>query len=287
MTLGQQYALLTTALAPRYGQAEAAAIARRVLTYRLGLSDGQQVFLRAADKLSEGSTAALADDERRLLRGEPVQYVLGTAPFLDLELEVAPGVLIPRPETEELVQLLVEENRHRPGPLRVLDVGTGSGCIAVAVAHYLPRAEVAGLDVSAEALSVAQRNGARYGDAVQWLLADLFADASDLLGPATLDILVSNPPYIPRGEEPLLAEHVRAYEPALALFVPDDDPLRYYRRLAAVGRHWLRPGGRLYLETHTNYAAAVRALLQATGYAQARVREDFTGRPRFVLAERV
>ena len=273
---------LTAALTAAYAPAEARALARRVVAHRLRLAP-HELALRAADPLPDTPAALiwLADDQRRLLAHEPVQYILGTAPFLALDLEVGPGVLIPRPETEELAQLLLAALRGAASP-RILDVGTGSGCLAVALAHYLPRADVTGLDVSPEALAIARRNGARYGERVRWWRADIFGE---LPAAAPFDVIVSNPPYVPQREAAEMAPHVRDHEPALALFVPDDDPLKYYRRLAEVGAEHLRPGGRLYLETHTAYAGAVKALLTEAGYAAVRVIDDFTGRPRFVEAK--
>ena len=272
---------LTAALATAYDPAEARALARRVVLHRLGLAP-HELALRGAEPLADPALRAqLAADERRLLAQEPVQYILGTAPFLDLDLEVGPGVLIPRPETEELVGRVLADWQTAPAP-RLLDVGTGSGCIAVALAVGLPRAAVTGLDVSAAALAIARRNGARYGNRVEWLEADIFGELP-LAG--HFDAIVSNPPYVPQHEAAALAPPVRDHEPALALFVPDHDPLRYYHRLATVGRQWLRSGGRLYLETHTTYAAAVAAALTAAGYHNVRVYADFTDRPRFVVAE--
>lgn len=283
MTIAATLRALATALEPACGSAEARALARRVVGYRLGLA-AHELALRGEDTVPKSHLVTLADDQRRLLADEPVQYVLGSAPFLDLELEVRPGVLIPRPETEELVQLVISEQRTAEAP-RLLDVGTGSGCIAVALAHYLPRATVLGLDVSAEALVIARRNGARYDDRVTWLQVDIFGELPSrvVLG-GWLDAIVSNPPYVPQREAATLAPHVRDHEPGLALFVPDDDPLKYYRRLAEVGRLRLRGSGRLYLETHTSYATAVADLLLGEWYHDVRVHNDFTGRPRFVTA---
>lgn len=284
MLLADQISQLTHALSESYSPPEAAALARRVVSYRLGLNY-HDLLLRQRDRLDEPTLLVLGDDLNRLLRREPVQYVLGTAPFLDLELEVGPGVLIPRPETEELVQIIVREQKAA-SHARIVDVGTGSGCIAVALSCYLPRAEVAGIDVSADALTVARRNGQRHGDNVTWLQADLFSPPEELFAPASLDVVVSNPPYVPWSEQAEMAVHVRDHEPHLALFVPDEDPLRYYHRLALVGEQWLRPGGQLYLETHTNYADAVAEVLRQGAFVEVRVREDFTGRPRFVTATR-
>ena len=285
-TLATTLRTFAAVLVPAYGPAEARALARRVIGHRLTLAP-HELVLRSAEDVPPAVEQQLTTDQHRLLAHEPVQYVLGTAPFLDLDLEVGPGVLIPRPETEELVQYIIRRETSATGAARrILDVGTGSGCIAVALAHYLPGAAVVGLDVSEAALTIARRNGARHGDSVQWLTADLFQET---VGPADfgglLDVLVSNPPYVPQREAAALAPHVRDFEPALALFVPDAAPLRYYQRLAAVGRRWLRPGGRLYLETHTDYAAAVADLLQQAGYHAARPHDDFTARPRFVTAE--
>ncbi len=273
------------ALEIAYSVAEARVLARRVLGHRLGLAP-HELALRGADALSATTLTQLTDDQRRLLAHEPVQYVLGEAPFLELELEVGPGVLIPRPETEELVQLITVELRDARAP-RLLDVGTGSGCIAVAVAQILPRAEVWGLDISDTALAIARRNGARYGNRVTWLQHDVFQPLTPEIFDDQLDGLISNPPYVPQREAAEMAPHVRDHEPALALFVPDDDPLRYYRRLAEVGSTMLRPKGRIYLETHTEYAAAVADLLRATGYAAVTAHNDFTDRPRFVTGTRV
>ncbi len=289
MTLGAHLTHLTAALTARYDAAEATAIARRVLEQRTGLT-AAWLRLRAAEPADPAVAVALAADESRLLTGEPVQYVLGTAPFLDLTLEVGPGVLIPRPETEELVQLVVSDLRARSAPdarpLRVVDAGTGSGCIAVALGQALPDAAVIGLDISAAALAIARCNGAAHGHRVQWQQVDLLAPAAEtLFARASLTALVSNPPYVPLRELPTLAPHVRDHEPALALFVPDDDPLRFYHRLAVLGRQWLEPGGRLWLETHTTYAPAVGAALTAAGYAVVQVLSDFTGRPRFVVGQ--
>ena len=281
-TIAATLRTLTAALETRYDPAEARALARRVMGHRLGRAP-HELALSGAQALTTDGLAQLADDRRRLLAGEPVQYVLGSAPFLDLDLEVGPGVLIPRPETEELVQLVVNEQRAAPAP-RLLDVGTGSGCIAVALTHYLPGAMVLGLDVSAVALAIARRNGARYGNRVTWLEKDIFGLVSRETVGGGLDGLISNPPYVPRREQAELAPHVRDHEPALALFVPDDDPLKYYRRLTEVGRLTLRGGGRLYLETHTDYAVVIGDLLTGAGYHMGRVHDDFTGRPRFVTA---
>lgn len=279
MTIATAIRHLAAALESVYDSTEARALARRVVGHRLGLAP-HELTLRGAEELTNAEILArIADDQRRLLACEPVQYVLGTAPFLELELAVGPGVLIPRPETEELVQLVAQTLGGAAAP-RVLDVGTGSGCIAVGLAQLLPRADVWGMDVSAAAIAIARRNGALVGERVRWLEADVFGEWPAAL--RDLDAIVSNPPYVPQREAAELAPHVRDFEPHLALFVPDEDPLRYYRRLAEAGRTALRAGGRLWLETHTAYAADVVDLLFDAGYGELGAAEDFTGRPRFV-----
>lgn len=261
--------------------AEARALARRVLSQRLKL-DAHELALRGTEEVAASTLPLLANDLCRLLAHEPVQYVVGEAPFLELDIVVGPGVLIPRPETEELAQLVIARLKEVAAP-RVLDVGTGSGCLAVAVAHYVPTAEVTGLDVSAEALAIARQNGLRYGNKVRWIEADIFGEPlRDLHG---LDAIVSNPPYVPQREAATLQPQVRDHEPALALFVPDHDPLIYYRRLAEVGSLTFSNGGQLFLETHTAYAQAVADVLLRMGYSSVGVGNDFTGRPRFVTAE--
>jgi len=284
MTTHQLTASLATALAAVYPAPEAQAVAALVAEHLLGLSPLQR-RMQAAAPVPAAVQAGLPALQARLLAHEPVQYVLGTAHFAGLELEVTPATLIPRPETEELVQLIARAHAGWPG-LRVLDVGTGSGCLAIALARELPQAQVWAVDISAGALAVAGRNAAQYAPAVQFEQVDILAGLPGGVALASLDILVSNPPYVRESERALMRDNVLAWEPATALFVPDNDPLLFYRRLAVVGEALLRPGGSCWLEINEALGAETAALFAGAAYAQAEVVADFLGRPRFVRAVR-
>ena len=215
-------------------------------------------------------------------RREPVQYVVGHTDFFGLRVRVTPDVLIPRPETEQVVEAALERLEGRAAP-RLLDVGTGSGCIALALRHARPDAEVFACDVSRAALAVAAGNARALGLAVTFLHADALAPDFPARVPGPFDLLVSNPPYVPPGEAASLAPEVAAHEPHRALFT-DADPLQFYRALARHARPLVIPGGALVFETHADHAAAVRDLLVEAGFADVRLENDLAGRPRIVHA---
>ncbi len=215
----------------------------------------------------------------RLCNNEPVQYITGKAHFMDMELEVGPGVLIPRPETEGLVRWALETYRDKELPGRILDAGTGSGCIALALAKELPEAEVHAMDISKEALSRAERNSKILGLPVQWHQADLCDPAPVHI---KCDLLISNPPYVPVSESVEMHASVRESEPSLALFVPDSDPLTFYHCLLRLGLQWLRPGGMLFVETHYTLGMEVAAAFQEAGYTEIRLKKDIFGKDRYV-----
>jgi len=218
----------------------------------------------------------------RRTRHEPLQYIIGHEDFYGLRLQVTPDVLIPRPETEELVErvLALVDNHSSP---RVLDVGTGSGCIALAIQHERPDARVVACDISTEALAVAQRNAQAHELDVDFRQGDMLSDgfAAELSGP--FDAVVSNPPYIPDDEAPTLPVDVRDHEPPQALFT-GNDALRFYRALVQHAPALLADGGWLALELHTDYAEAVGALFDAPGWSSANIHDDVSGRPRMALA---
>ena len=213
-------------------------------------------------------------------RREPLQYVLGHTDFFGLRVRVTPDVLIPRPETEQVVEAALERLEGAAAP-RILDVGTGSGCIALALKHARRDAEVFACDVSRAALAVAAANARALGLDVAFLPADALAPDFPARVPGPFDLLVSNPPYVPPGEAATLAPEVAAHEPHRALFT-DADPLQFYRALTRHAGALVRPGGALVFETHADHAGAVRDLLAAAGFADVRLENDLAGLPRIV-----
>ena len=223
----------------------------------------------------------------RLLHFEPIQYIFGHTLWCGLDLKVTPATLIPRPETAELVEKLSAIS-HQPSDssLRVLDIGTGSGCIAIALKKAHPEWQVTGIDISAQAIEVAKENARRNNVEVTFEVQDIFADSSDFNGEMVngkckngkwFDIVVSNPPYIRESEKVSMRPNVLNYEPAPALFVPDEDPLKFYRRIAE-----LRLGHRLFFEINEAYADEVQALLRESGYTDIQITRDIYGKPRIV-----
>lgn len=263
-------------LTPRYGPGEARSIARIVFEDAFGAR-------RPAEKVfSETEERQFLDIRRRLLLGEPVQYVLGQADFFGLKFMVNPAVLIPRQETEELVAWALEwlKEQALPHPA-VLDVGLGSGCIGITLKAKRPEIRLYGLEKSPAALEVASENARRIlGDQTfSFVSGDILASSAEQLFPG-LDLIVSNPPYIPLREQTLMPEHVRKYEPGLALFVENDDPLLFFRAIAGFARRKLRPGGALLFECNEFHAGEVAELLRAEGFANVGLRRDLAGAER-------
>ena len=216
----------------------------------------------------------------RLSAACPVQYVLGEAEFCDLTFEVRSGVLIPRPETEELVARVVADSR---AGVRILDVGTGSGTIAVSLAKMVEGAEVVAVDISDIALEIAARNAERNGVKVEFVKADALADMSHL---GQFDIIVSNPPYIPQSDLATMNRNVVDFEPHTALFVADDDALCFYRSIAQNGLTMLRTGGRLYFEIYEQFGSQIADMLRQMGYSDVVVAKDIFDKERMVWSRR-
>jgi release factor glutamine methyltransferase len=282
MTIAEFTAHLTAALQAPYPGPEAGAIAALVTEHLLSLSPLQR-RMQATTPVPAEVFAQLPALQARLVAHEPVQYVLGTAHFAGMELEVTPATLIPRPETEELAQLIAQEQGGRAG-LTVLDVGTGSGCLALALAQSLRPARTVAVDISAEALAVATRNAARYELKVEFQQVNILQAEPADLPPGSLDVLVSNPPYVRDSERPLMRDNVLAWEPATALFVPDNDPLLFYRRLTELAAALLRAGGTVYLEINEELGPETAMLFPAPAFTQVAVVVDFFGKNRFVRA---
>ena len=213
----------------------------------------------------------------RLQNNEPIQYILGEADFYGRKFYVDSHVLIPRQETELLVDAIIKENSG--GEPVIVDIGTGSGCIAVSLKMALKKALVTGLDVSQKALDCAKKNAARHAAGVNWQVADILLDE---LSPAVFDIVVSNPPYVREGEKRRMQKNVLDYEPHLALFVPDSDPLIYYRAIAQKGFSALRAGGKIYLEINEAFGDEVVKLLENQGFGQVVVWQDLQQKDRIV-----
>ena len=276
-------------LTARYDVGEARAVARMVLEVGFGMSMAQ-LLCDGLSNLSEAELLRLSEMQQRLLKGEPVQYVLGVADFGPRQFRVAPGVLIPRPETYELCEEIVKDfSKSSHSPLRILDLGTGSGCIACTLAAELPVAEVTACDISAEALAIAKENARKLDVSVRFVEGDMLAlDHSEELAPERIkiswDVIVSNPPYICMEEAALMEPHVLEHEPHQALFVPDDDPLLFYRAIADYATKTLRHGGTLYLELNAHYAEDCRQLFIQNGFADVRLMEDQFGKLRFLKA---
>ncbi len=216
----------------------------------------------------------------RRLRREPLQYVLGYTDFYGLRMHVSPAVLVPRPETEEVVEATLQHIAEVKTPW-VLDMGTGSGAIALALKHERPDAEVFACDISPAALSVAADNAERLALPVTFIHADALAPAFADGVPACFDALVSNPPYVPDDEAASLQPEVRDFEPAAALFT-GDDPLLYYRAITGHAERVLKPGGLLLFETHADYAGAVRDLVAESGFEDVGLKQDMARRDRIV-----
>jgi len=213
----------------------------------------------------------------RLKTGEPVQYVTGETSFHGCIIKVNRWVLIPRPETEELVDLIIKENKGFAG--RIIDIGTGSGCIAVALAKSLPSSQVIGIDRSKRAIKTAIRNAAFNRTEISFLEADIFKTDSSETG--TAGLIVSNPPYVMNSEKQFMHRNVLDFEPPGALFVPDDDPLRFYMAILRFAVYALDPGGAIYLEINESMGNKVHDLLRSFNYGEIRIIKDINGKERF------
>ena len=240
--------------------------------------DQVDVALRQESELPDFAQERITDIISRLRRHEPLQYIVGSACFHGHRFKVTPAVLIPRPETEQLIDMIVDENPA--SDLRVLDMGTGSGCIAISLARALKFAQVDALDVSRDALAVARENAALLKVKVRFFESDMLSPQPS----ARYDIIVSNPPYVCWSERESMERNVLDYEPGQALFVPDNDPLLFYKAIAAYAAQSLERGGRLYLEINQRFGNEVKRLLEGNGFDEVRIIEDSYGKTRFAAA---
>ncbi|MDE6416982.1 MAG: peptide chain release factor N(5)-glutamine methyltransferase [Duncaniella sp.] len=280
MTLRETVQQIEKSLSPRYGAGEAKAMAGIIMEHLKGYSAVDLVLYgdREVSDFIKGKIDAVVE---RLLAGEPIQYIIGSTRWHGLTIKVTPDVLIPRPETSELVDLITDRYGDTPD-LNVLDLCTGSGCIAIALARSLPFSKVTGVDISDGALAVARDNGKELKVSVKWLKADVL----NLSMTGTYDIIVSNPPYVLESERAEMEAHVLDHEPSLALFVPDDDPLRFYSAILSKAPRLLSESGRIYFEINPLEASSLRDLMVSGGWQDVTVIKDIHGTDRFMTAQR-
>lgn len=304
-------------LAEKFSQREAEQLMRILLEDLFGL-DWNQQLMNPDLRIDERQHYQLSEAVKRLLSGEPVQYVTGVTRFCDLLLKVSPAVLIPRPETEELVQKICASFSNRKDSLlchsnagkcegkemhsirrsqsiggdikrekvRIWDIGMGSGCIAIALAKHFPNAEVIAFDVSEEALQVAQENAESNGALVTFVHDDVLNPQSDYFN-QPVDLVVSNPPYVCDSERAAMEANVLDWEPENALFVPDDDPLRFYRQILALAKPQLNPGSQIWFEINEAKGEEMVQLCREMGFAEAEIIPDFAEKPRFCCIRQV
>lgn len=266
-------------LASTYTAGEIKVLTRIIATELLGIS--QTAFYLADEiTLDTEQTQLLTNAIKRLQQHEPIQYILGYSDFCGLHFTVTPAVLIPRPETSELVEWIIEES---PTAKSILDIGTGSGCIAISLAHKLPQAKVTAWDISTQALAVAQKNSTSNGCAVKFKECDILTCEPT---EEKYDVIVSNPPYIKEVEKKAMEDNVLLWEPHLALFVPDDNPLLFYRTIAEKAQKMLTPGGKLFFEINREHGADTVNMLSRMGYHNITLRKDLADNDRMIRAEK-
>lgn len=258
---------------------EASALAKMLLVEVLGFST-LELFGGKDKEVSEKDLDVLDKMLERLKNNEPIQYVIGRETFCGMTFEVNPNVLIPRPETQELVEWITHEYKATSS-CRMLDIGTGSGCIAVSLAKKLPAARVEAWDISEGALEVARRNAGINGVSVAFRLQDVLK--AEVSSPS-YEVMVSNPPYITHREKMEMEANVLEWEPHTALFVPDTDPLLFYRKIAQLGVKALADGGSLYFEINRAYGKETVEMLQGLGYRQIELKKDMFGNERMIKA---
>jgi release factor glutamine methyltransferase len=280
MTCQTAFRDLQTALLPRYGEGEARSISRIVFedVFR---------FFQGADRwMQDREVEQFEKVKFRLLEGEPVQYVLGQADFYGFKFQVNPHVLIPRQETEELVYWIhhTVKKEFQGQKLQLLDIGTGTGCIPITLGKLNPQLSVSALDVSKEALEVAKENALRLEVPVIFYQLDILLETAWEQLPV-FDLIVSNPPYIPIKEQELMDQHVLEYEPSLALFVENEDPLLFYKKITAFALTHLKKGGYLFFETNAFNAGEVLDFMEKKGFTSVQIEKDLNGKDRMVRGQ--
>ncbi len=266
-----------------YDSQEAKSIAFRLIEKLYGL-DKTAVLVAKALPSNSLPIKQLQNYIEKLLAYEPLQYVVGEAPFFGRNFVVTPATLIPRPETEELVQWMMEENKSQKLPQTLLDIGTGSGCIPITLFLELPQLSVYAIDNSAAALEVAKQNAMNLQATIHWQLLDILHQSIENL--PFFDVIVSNPPYVCESEKAMMQPNVLQYEPPTALFVPNENPLLFYQRIANLAWQRLKPNGKLYFEINQQFGQETYNLLASIGFKEITIRKDLSGNVRFSSAIR-
>ena len=281
MTLSDLNRDIIKRLTPALGNREARATARLLLDDDLGVTP--TILLTRGDRVLEPETISRFDSYiRQIIDGNPAQYVVGQAQFMGIDLKVSPAVLIPRPETAALVDMITDEFNGLHD-LRIIDIGTGSGCIAIALARALPYARITATDISRQALEIASENARNNATDITFIHNDILTPGTGDIG-QDYDIIVSNPPYIADSERKRMDRRVYGHEPSSALFVPDSDPLRFYRAIAARDTSILKPGGRLFFEINPLFTAELKTLLESQSYTSIDITRDYLGHYRYCSA---
>ena len=288
MRIKEAYHQLQQSIQPLYENREASNIADLIMEDITGWDRSRRIVHHDA-LLSEPQLERYTHCKEELLHGRPTQYVLGHAWFCGMRLQVDEHVLIPRPETEELVmevkKMYADISTDRDHQFKMVDIGTGSGCIAIALKKYFPDWDVWAVDKYNGALAIAKKNAVLLDTEVRFVASDILKEAKTDFLPA-FDLIISNPPYIPSEDKSAMDDRVLYHEPHDALFVTDNDPLQFYKAIIAFSEQHLLRGGMLFFETHELYAQEVAALLEANGFEHIVVKKDFQEKERIVMGRR-
>jgi release factor glutamine methyltransferase len=274
-------ALFSDSLKPLYPEQEIYSLFERTIQHFLDFSK-IQIHQNLDKNIAESAEKKILDVLRRLKTAEPLQYILGKTSFLDYSIHVDPRVLIPRPETEYLVDLLLKDTQDNT-PNQVMDLCTGSGCVAIALAGNLSKSKVFAVDLSDEVLAVARRNAIENQVPITFIQDDLLNPQAEY---PCFDLIISNPPYVRNFEKQFMHQNVLDYEPSPALFVEDEKPLIFYHAIEQFSRKYLNSGGKLYMEINENLGAETAAIFQSAHYQQVEILSDLENKNRYIRARK-
>jgi release factor glutamine methyltransferase len=283
MTISEARKNILQAIRNIYDESEALNIAAMLMEYITNQSR-MELTINKNFLLSDTQLKNLNESVARLQQHEPIQYIMHECWFANMKFYVDQNVLIPRPETEELADWIVKELKNKPA-VRILDVGTGSGCIAIALKKNLPDSEIWGCDVSEEALNIARMNADTLNATIDFVTVNFLDETQQKQLPA-VDVIVSNPPYVTQAEKKEMRQNVTNYEPAAALFVPDNDPLIFYKTIARFGKEKLNNDGKIFVEINENLGEQVKNLFITKGYQSAELKKDMQGKNRMIKITR-